>query len=183
MCEAGRGVISGTRHAMGAVGLHLSFLMTIFVLIMLPTLGGCSRKPTFLAELSSEALINDDRTAAEPHVTGTARFWLDRTGTRMRYEIELRNLEQPTEARLYATQPWAGGEEPVVTIPPTENPEDEMLFAEGWITTDDLGGEWEDNSFDVLESSMRSGDVFVVVRSREYPDGAIGGRVLPVPGS
>jgi hypothetical protein len=159
------------------------FLMSMLAMIMLPVLGGCARKPTFLAEMSSEPLIKEGKAAAGPDISGTARFWLDRTGTRMRYEIELGDLQQPTEARLYATLPWAGGEEPVLVISPTENAEDENIFAEGWITTEDLVGEWKDNSFDVLESSMRSGDVFVVVRSQEYPDGAIGGQVLPVPGS
>lgn len=174
---------NGVRYPELKAGLQSGFLMTMLAMIMLPVWGGCSRKPTFLAELSSEPLIKEGRAAAKPNATGTARFWLDRTGTRMRYEIELGNLNQPAEARLYATVPWAGGEKPVVVISPSKKPEADTVFADGWITTEDLRGEWKDNSLDILESSMRSGDLFLVIRSQEYPDGAVGGQVLPVPGS
>ncbi len=173
MNTAGR-TTNGMRYPGLNMRIQSGFLMSMLAMILLPVMGGCSRKPTFLAEMSSEPLIKEGR-AVGPDVSGTARFWLDRTGTRMRYEIELGDLTQPTEARLYATLPWSGGEEPVLVIAPTENAEDENIFAEGWITTGDLVGEWKDNSFEVLESAMRSGDVFVVVRSQEYPDGAIGG--------
>lgn len=119
---------------------------------------------------SFNAVIRPDESQAVSNVNGVANFKIDNDA--VRYEVQLAALKQVTDVVLLAdskTIRLYGG-------PATSR---DGLQAGGILTSADLQG----LSVSQLASVMESGQARVVVFTVRKPDGSIGGKVVPVPGS
>lgn len=130
---------------------------------------------TFNAEMTCAKEVPSLATNA----AGIVKFQLSNDNNSLIYEIDLRNLNGVLSANLYQRNGSIIAQlfDPYMIHTPTGPING--IFLQGNLTSDDLAGPLS-NKLLSLVSLMRSGDIYVNIRTAQYQTGAIRGQISPV---
>lgn len=132
----------------------------------------------FVAPLSGEQEVP----SVETRATGVAKFQLSKDGTKLRYTLNVANIEDVLMAHIHLGP--AGENGPVVVwLYPEDGPPPQLIegrfngtLAESQITASDVVGPIESNFADLLKA-MRTGTAYVNVHTQANPSGEIRGQI------
>lgn len=125
----------------------------------------------FYAELTGEAY-------------GAGLYYLREEGTVIRFEHSYSKLPDVTGAYLHLGDPALGGPAVARLLPEDlsklseEAQKDLVKYFAGEITAKDLVGPYAGRLLDVLSAAMKAGEIWVSIRTKAYPDGALSGKVV-----
>lgn len=152
-----------------------------FVFVMGAFVIGCqpaTRTPSFVADLSGSVEVPSVETSA----SGKALFYLSKDGTRLEYDLMVKDLKDVTMAHLHEAPADSNGEVVVWLYP--EKPEPRMIqgttngnLARGTITAARLIGPLQGKTIADLVTQIEEGNIYVNVHTEANPEGEIRGQV------
>jgi len=146
--------------------------------------GGCNQqsssagKADFVAQLTGGEQVPSVVTTA----SGTASFWLDSDGTKIRYKLMVTDLHNVTMAHLHLGAPGKNGP-PVVWLYPSAPPAKKIdgpsngVLSEGSINADNLVGPMAGKTIGDLLAAIKAHDIYVNVHTQEHRGGEIRGQL------
>lgn len=152
--------------------------MTLLLIAMLTTILSFSvvfsGEKTLKADLTGKDVIPTTKTKAK----GEAKFNLSNDGKTLSYTLVLRDISNPTSARIHLGETGQNGA-PLATL--FSGPKKEGKFrgniAQASLMDKDLTGELSGKSIGALLELIKSGKAYVIVNTDAYPDGEIRGQI------
>ena len=145
--------------------------------IILPTFVLAQKEQNFTASLISQ----DEVPPANSKATGNSTFILSNDGMMLKYEVNVKDMDNVTMAQIQQGKKGENG--PVVVtliqfkaITPTGLVDG--LLAEGNITADKLQGPLKGKQISDMITLMNNNDAYVNVHTKQNPDGEIRGQIF-----
>ena len=155
---------------MGKVKLTLFVILATIVTVS----AGFAAERNFQAKLTG----NDELPSVKTNANGEVKFQLSIDGKELSYQLNVKNIENPTAAHIHRGMKGKSGP-PVVNL--FHGPKKEGKFsgdlARGTITANDLAGDLIGRSLDDLVKLIKSGVTYVNVHTDANPDGEIRGQI------
>ncbi|MBA0124344.1 CHRD domain-containing protein [Haloechinothrix sp. YIM 98757] len=113
---------------------------------------------------------------------GQLKLQLSKDGTKLRYRLNVANIEDVTMAHLHQAPAGANGPVVVWLYPDSPPPEPipgrtDGVLATGTVTEDDLVGPMEGRSMSDLAAELADGNIYVNVHTEQHPPGEIRGQL------
>lgn len=162
--------------------MRKALLISILALLLSVPLGGVaaadgsSHKPQsriFTSQLSGDQQVPPVTTEAR----GLAVFWLGSDGKQLHYRLLVSNLRDVTMAHIHLGTSGQNGPHVVTLFHPMSPVTVTGELASGTITSAQLEDKLAGHSLSDLLAKMTSGDTYVNVHTKKYPDGEIRGQV------
>jgi len=157
--------------------IHVTSMMSSSSSIKFPTFALAQGEQNFTANLVGQNEVPPTTAKA----TGSAEFILGSDGMIMKYEVNVKNIDNVTTAQIYQGKESENG--PVVVtlihfkaLTPT-GPVDGLL-AEGNITADKLQGPLKGKQISDLTTLIDDNNAYVNVLTKQNPDGEIRGQIF-----
>ena len=162
----------------------ISYLLTFFIIfsILIETISILAQEnATYIAELDGSHVS----TKVNTNATGIAKFIFyqdlrDPSKDQLMYNVNVSKIKDVTLIKLFSGSEGFNGPD-VVKLPQTVNYEKTGILATGNLTTNDkfmneIGGKGE-YALEVLKDYLDSHRVYIVIYTKEYPEGEIRGQI------
>jgi hypothetical protein len=156
----------------------ISLAVTVVLACLLAGAAALAQPLNYRAHLSGAEEVPPADTRAQ----GQAIFQLSRDGTHVRFQLNVANIENVTQAHIHLAPAGVNGPvvvwlypaaPPAVLIPGRSN----GVLAAGVITEANLVGLLADQTLDDLIAEIETGNAYVNVHTSQFPPGEIRGQI------